>query len=557
MIAASAVATPARAQERVGNPSHATALAAGIAALIALAVGIAVIDQYPVGVVHDDGMYMILAKSLATGHGYRYINLPGEPHATHFPPGYPLLLSLLWRIGPEFPANVVFFKMFNALCLGAAAAGLTVFARRRLDLSAPAACLTAIAGCASIPILVLSNLVMSETLFLALLVPLLLYAESCLGADDTSPRQAVALAVLGGLLMLVRSHAIALVGAIGLVLLLRRRFRALAIYAVVAVLVALPWHFWQSVYAGSVPAPMRGDYESYGGWFLNGSPAHSVLFILRTIAKQAQVIYAMLLVFATSGIPTRALRHFGTIVTIALMVAGLFSMRRRAPVTALFICGFLGIIFVWPFTPARFVWAVWPLLVVLFAAGVAYVASVILRPSRAVHGPRDPVLSVRSVSGLVAAAGIVVTLIGYSVYNTRGYTGHWWSSIAREQSAIVGPMVVWVARNTAPTDVISSNSEVMVYLYTGRPTVPATQFLADDYFDPPTPASREAALRSILQSYRVGVVAVAMNESLNVAARNMTAGQDPMLVLRDSIQAGLIFTPRTPTGGAQRRREEQ
>jgi len=98
---------------------------------------------------------------------------------------------------------------------------------------------------------------------------------------------------------------------------------------------------------------------------------------------------------------------------------------------------------------------------------------------------------------------------------------------------------------------------VMVYLYTGRPTVPATQFLADDYFNPPPPASREGALRSILQSYRVGVVAVAMNESLNVAARNMPTGQDPMLVLRDSIQAGLIFTPRTPTGGAQRRREEQ
>src|SRR6185312_8480561 len=143
-VSAAALSTPVSWRERVAHPSYATALAAGIAALVVLAVAIAVIDQYPVGVVHDDGMYMILAKSLASGHGYRYINVPGEPHATHFPPGYPLLLSLLWRIGPAFPANVVFFKLVNAVFLAAAAAALALFARRRLAFSAPAACLTAI-----------------------------------------------------------------------------------------------------------------------------------------------------------------------------------------------------------------------------------------------------------------------------------------------------------------------------------------------------------------------------------------------------------------------------
>jgi hypothetical protein len=520
------------------HPSRATASAVGIAALLVLAIGIAVVDQYPVGVVHDDGMYMILAKSLATGHGYRYINLPGQPHATHFPPGYPLLLSLLWRIGPAFPANVVFFKLVNAVFLAVAAAALALFARRRLKFSAPLACVTAIAGCASIPVLVLSNLVMSETLFLALLVPSLLYAEARLADDtDTSLRQAVALAFIGGLLMLVRSHGVAFVAAVGLVLLVRRRFRALAVYALVAVLLALPWHFWQSVYSGSVPLPMRGDYESYGGWFFNGSPAHSIAFVGRTIAKQAQTIYAMLLVFATSGMPARALRHFGTVAAIVLLAAGAISMRKRAPVTALFVCGFLAIIFVWPFTPARFVWAVWPLLVLLFVTG----AVVVLTPLRDARIARERWSSVPTVSRLVLAAGVVVAVIGYATYNARGYKGHWWSSIAREQSATVGPMIVWLARNTAPTDVVATNSEVMVYLYTGRRTVPATEFLPEDYFTAPSVASRAETLRSILQSYRAGVVAVAQNETLDAAARSMAAGQDPTLVLRDSVPGALIF----------------
>jgi hypothetical protein len=126
-------------------------------------------------------------------------------------------------------------------------------------------------------------------------------------------------------------------------------------------------------------------------------------------------------------------------------------------------------------------------------------------------------------------------------------------------------MIVWLARNTAPDDVIATNSEVMVYLYTGRRTVPATQFLPEDYFTAPSVAARAATLRSILQSYRAGVVAVAQNETLDDAARSMTAGQDPTLVLRDSVPGALLFLPvgqtisppQTPTPGATRPGEER
>ncbi|HEX7122734.1 MAG TPA: hypothetical protein VF178_10230, partial [Gemmatimonadaceae bacterium] len=58
------------------------------------------IEPWPVGVFQDDGIYTILGKSLALGEGYRYLNLPGAPPATHYPPGYPLFLALLWRLAP-------------------------------------------------------------------------------------------------------------------------------------------------------------------------------------------------------------------------------------------------------------------------------------------------------------------------------------------------------------------------------------------------------------------------------------------------------------------------
>ncbi|HEX6315334.1 MAG TPA: hypothetical protein VFZ73_10770, partial [Gemmatimonadaceae bacterium] len=66
-------------------------------------VALLTVTPWPVGAFQDDAIYTILAKALATGEGYRMINLPGAPHATHYPPGYPFFLSLLWRLSPSFP----------------------------------------------------------------------------------------------------------------------------------------------------------------------------------------------------------------------------------------------------------------------------------------------------------------------------------------------------------------------------------------------------------------------------------------------------------------------
>jgi hypothetical protein len=61
-------------------------------------------DLPRIGELHDDGIYLISAKSLTDGGGYRILSLPGEPAQTKYPPLYPLYLSILWRWGPGFPA---------------------------------------------------------------------------------------------------------------------------------------------------------------------------------------------------------------------------------------------------------------------------------------------------------------------------------------------------------------------------------------------------------------------------------------------------------------------
>jgi len=476
-----------------------------------------VIDALPVGVVHDDGMYVILAKALATGRGFHWINVPGDPAASHFPPGYPAVLSLVWRAIPSFPANVIAFKILNAVLLAAAAALLVVFARRRLAFSPPAACGVVLAGALAVPTLVLSTIVMSEMLFLALLISVLLFAERAV--DDASPRSSMVLGLFAGLSMLVRSHGVALVIAVAVVLAARRKWRSCATFSVFALATVAPWMVWQRVHRNVVPDAMRGDYESYGQWFAGGGAN-----IFATIAHTSRDLLGMLTTVLTAGVPIGWLRVALALAAVALFVFGLWRMRERALVTAVFLAAYLAIVLVWPFAPARFVWGIWPLLVLVVAVG-----------ARALSTLRVPVRA----AGYVALAGLA---LGYGTYNVRGYRGSWWSSIPRQNAAVLGPTIAWIRSHTRPTDVVSTNAEAATYLYAGRLAVPATRFSASDYAAPASSASAAAALRSILETYHPGVVAVVANVSLESGARALAAARPPMLAPRDSVPHGLLFT---------------
>ena len=67
------------------------------------------------GFYHDDGIYLVTAKALATGNGYKIISLPHKPWQTKYPPLYPLALSALWRANPDFPTNLILFFAFSIL----------------------------------------------------------------------------------------------------------------------------------------------------------------------------------------------------------------------------------------------------------------------------------------------------------------------------------------------------------------------------------------------------------------------------------------------------------
>jgi hypothetical protein len=497
---------------------------AGIAAL-ALAVGLAIVDALPVGVVADDSFYVILARALASGEGYRYLNVPGHPAATHFPPGYPALLALLSFVAPAFPASVVAFKALNAAFLAAASVLVARLLRTRVGLSTGWSAAVGAVTAVSVPLLILSNLVLSEMCFLAVALGLLLALERLV--DEPAPAWRVLL--LGaaiGACALVRTHGVVLVPAAAIVLVARRRWRDAVLLAPTAIGCLLPWHIWTARHGDTLPSPMLGMYDSYAAWWMRGLRTIGPSMITATIAKTTSETSGMLAVLFS---PMRgAAAHAVTLVALAgLTVAAIAAAWRRVPVTLLVLAGYLAIVVVWPFQTARFVWTVWPLLLALVAIG-GWTA--LGRPSW-----RVPLR-------VALAAAFVWVAIGYGAYELRGIRGQWWSSIPRANTPRIATAVRWVAAKTSPDEVVATDYEGAVYLYTGRHALPIITLTPAQYLRDYT--ARENAMEGllpILDAYPVRTVVAGAGRAHD-AAHFLAAQSPPRLVLREQIDGGAAFT---------------
>lgn len=494
----------------------------------ALGVGLLVIDRSLVGAVHDDAMYVILARSLATGEGYRFLNIPGTPPATHFPPGYPALLALLWRLGPGFPENLLLFRAVNAVALAASSVLIARLVRDRFG-SEGFALSMAFLVAVSAPLLVLVALVLSEPLFLALLLALLVAGER-LVAGPPSPRRAAMLGVGIGLTALVRTHGVVMIPALALPLLWRRRPREALAIAGTASLVLLPWALWSSRYGRGVPAPLLGNYDSYVGWWIRGLHEMGWRMIPETVMRTASESVAMLVTLASPGGGAAA----RTLTALALLLSGTTGavvLARRAPVTALALLTYAAIVLVWPFTPARFLWGIWPLLLLVVGAA-----------GWTVRRPR----SLPAAARVAVAGALLWVVVGYAEYELRALRGAWWRSLPRASAQRLLPALRWTLAHTRADELLATDDEGAFFLYTGRQSVPVVSFTASHYLRHRSLATEaREGLDAILDAYPVRTVIVGDGRILDVA-RLLASRSTPRLVLRERLPTGAAFSVLRP-----------
>ncbi|HJQ20676.1 MAG TPA: hypothetical protein VJ867_10030 [Gemmatimonadaceae bacterium] len=491
-----------------------------LVAAVAIAAAFNAIDAAPVGVFYDDALYTILGKAIAGGHGYRYLNIPGQPAATHYPPGYPLLLALLWRVAPAFPANVALFKAVNAVLVGAVAAGAYWFGRERFGWPTWFAACVALAGTTAIPLLVLSSAVMSEVLFLALLFPWLMAAERT--TVQSPPRRVVVVAALAGLLMYVRAHAIVLVPAFGIALVLARRRREALIALATGAAAILPWLLWVAANDAALPAPLRGSYGSYSRWLVDGVHAAGARLVAGAIHDNAITLVAIMA--RSFALASRSWSQCIAVLSVlALGGAGCSLMYRRARVTLLFLIGYFAIVLVWPFSPLRFAWGVWPFVIVVLAAGAAY-------------DGRRTIGAVR-LRALLRASAAIATL-GMLWFNVRGYANQWWTTVSRPIAPRIAAQLQWLSSHSAAR--VATDDEGAAYLYTGVLAVPANVFTADQYFRRRGAAEDADHLAAIATTFGVDHVLAWSYPTINAATLLTvpSASRDALFVAADSLAGG-------------------
>lgn len=427
------------------NERAATGPGPKVLGLVVFAVALWAQSDALVGVFYDDGIYVVGAKALAEGQGYRNIHLPDPLPIIHFPFLYPAVLSVLWRIWPAFPQNVALFALFDAAALGAAAWIVAAHARR-LDLPAWLS-LTALGlGFTAFPLLTIVGLRFSEPLFLVIAAGAVAIADR----QVPSTKHAAVAGLLAGLATLTRSIGVAVVAGVVIAFLVRRERRLAATAAVAAAAAVLPWVLWVASQGHVADPALAPNYGTY-----------------LTEARQAG-IGAML-----EGLDLRALGALGglalptlpgpawyaaAVPALVLAAVGAAGALRRAPALVLSVALYVLVVSLWPFPPHRFMWITVPWFALLLSSGCRSAWQ----------------------RGRLARVAVLVTVgllvWGFGRRQVASLAGRGFEATAEGISQSFRLLAGSIRDETPADAIVAVEDEALVYLYTGRRTVPSYVF---------------------------------------------------------------------------------
>ena len=443
-------------------------------------VGIASWRPVPAGIWHDDGVYMLIGKALAGGHGFVYDGVSGTPPATKFPPGYPLALAAIWTLTRSIGMATLAATFLNMGLLSAAGALFGRMLHRTVGLSVGLSLTIAAMGFASTDVVRTALTPLSEPLFLFLLVLTLAQWPRVTAAIEGSRavgREPEAFATSSGVqwtmlvipagcllaLVATRSAGLAVVLAFGAALLLPRpsivRLESTALVTGPALLFLFGWGRWSRAATAQIPEGARDLLGSYQGWladqafsapavFLTDLPSHALGVLGRAIA---------LLVPVLVGTPMWIIG--GTL--LALAAIGTVELIRRVPPVGWLILSYLVMLLLWPYLDRRLLVPLHPLVLCAIAVGGL---GIIER------------ISSTAVRNIVFGAA-AVWVLGYATETAYRVADGWHTAPYRVRAENLAAAVEAMNR-TVPKDAILGAPEywAALHLHGGWTTAPSTRF---------------------------------------------------------------------------------
>ena len=331
-----------------------------------------------------------------------------------------------------------------------------------------------------------------------------------------------------GAVTMVRTLGIALGVGLAIALLMRRQWRAFALSMAGISVFVVPWQLWTMRHGGEIPPILSGDYGTYGAWVGAAVRSEGAGFIARVAQANLKGFAILLDLFGVSG-------ALGAAVAVPLLVAlaiGTARLAHRAPVSVASTAAYLLVVLVWPGTPDRFLWPVWPLLL----TGVACGASDIVNWGTASN-------RTRVARGVMLAALSVCALL-FVRFNVGMYGSRAWEGPARANAKLA-----IAASETAaqlPPGLVASEFDALVSLYTGRPAIPLLPLMAANYLRQRTPGEAAAQLSDILDAYHPRFLLVGSSEALQAASLLAHAATPRIRFSGVSPSGVLLYVPTSP-----------
>lgn len=407
------------------------------------------------GIYHDDALYAVASKSLASGQGYKLINLPGEPSYTKTPPMFALVLSLVWRLFPEFPGNISALIMVSVLASSAYLYFLWVYLTR-CRYACQVQALLIIALTAFNPFnLKMATAVLTEMPY-AVIAVVVLYAAERYERDEFS---SILFGLLMGLAFLMRAAGVSLIISIAVYFFYRRRLSAVLPLSIASLFI-IGWGIW-TFYARNDPNTINaGYYESYSRSLslmiadIHAGTGRSVASILLSICGKNIISILMY------GIPEVMLGVSGIIVTylgflFVFLGAGFVRRIRQGwRLLYIYIIVYIGIHIMWPYDAyGRFLVPILPFLLLIPIGEFVHLRSVL----KIAPGQR----LAKSVIAIMVIILVTVVLGGYAA-------GDYLLALAPRKPIADMECIEWIAHNTPPDAVLIAARDPLYYLYTGR-----------------------------------------------------------------------------------------
>lgn len=342
--------------------------------VVACVLGMAYAAQLwsPLRLDRDAIVLLSLASSTAHGSGMLF---HGQP--THYPPGYPMMVVGLERLGIAGSATLV---LLNLCCLAIGIACAHRILRRQLSL--PSAVASAVCTCTLLSFVVIKHvtLPLSDLPYFGLS----LLALACLDAPG-EPRDVsrTAVRILAATVAAVLAIATRTIG--------------------IALLPAIGWTLWRDTATGDRVARFVARHR-------RASATVAAILVVGAALSAPRVLYireAATMYRAEAGPPLIAQLGYRSsemgevlanvpeaklpaplhpmtialgVLALALLAAGFWVRRRRLAAADVYLAGYCGILAVWPYRDARF-WL--PVVPLLFAyVVIALRALVPARPAR-------------------------------------------------------------------------------------------------------------------------------------------------------------------------------